>query len=856
MAAAVLAGGIACQANAAPLTSHPRLWITAADLPRLQSWAVASNPLWTNGVQAAALTAAAYADQHWNYTTGVPDAGWRDTGSTNWEADDTEAYAEMFAFMSLVDPVAANRPAWSQRAHALLMWEMNQAVQAPLAGAPFRDPAMITYNRANYWGEAWGLTIDWIYPSFSAADKATIRKVILQWGGQLMNANTTAFEHPQPVGLLNNKRMLGSAGSQKPAQREAAQLQLRWTGNNYYIGHMRNLALLSAAFDDADDFPVKKGLDGSVAGLRTDVLGAWLYQAYAMFEDPAVSGPVLGISTANNRSLGLAYGGLPLEGPLYGESIGYLDQTLLALSTAGLADPAIAGPQAGLVHSTFWDRTVDGFLHSISPLPQTLADATYLGPVYRMAGYGDELEDYVTYDRIDTFGPLAITDRLGNPQRYAKEQWIVRNALQGGAAGLNGRAANVWGNSNASYSILYFLALDPSVTPPADPRPGLTPFFTAPAMGRVLAHSNWSDSASWFTFRCGAETINHVGGDCGQFEFYRNGQWLTKEWSGYADDGLAYLPEYHNMVAVQNNTPADLNSLYAQVVAYGGQWNNGGNAGDPGVRISAQDGFAYARANATNLYNHPDFYSPQDATTKVQSVVRDVVWLNPDYVIVHDSTQTAVAGLARTSSLVLPAIPSINGTTAVMTSNGQQLTVQALLPAHALLSAQQRWTTTPSTEFDRVSDEEVSVDRLVITSKTFPAKQSFLAVLQGQDAGGVADPAGLVVSSAGSGYEGAVVDQTAVLFASSSAVFKGTSYSVPATTTRQIITGLVPGAGYTVTTSTAGAAIEVTITPGGPTLADGGGILSVGFAASVDAPQTYSSAPRPLLGGAPWSGGF
>jgi hypothetical protein len=91
-------------AQTTPLTTHPRLWLTQADLPRLRSWAVNSNPIYKNGLLVAANAAAAHADAHWNYTTGKPDSGWQGDGDVNWEGDDTEAYAEFFAFMSLVDP--------------------------------------------------------------------------------------------------------------------------------------------------------------------------------------------------------------------------------------------------------------------------------------------------------------------------------------------------------------------------------------------------------------------------------------------------------------------------------------------------------------------------------------------------------------------------------------------------------------------------------------------------------------------------------------------------------------------------------------------------------------------------------
>jgi len=58
-------------ANAAPLTIHPRLWITADDLPKLRGWAVNTNPMYKNGLSVAASIAKADVDAKWNWA-GLP----------------------------------------------------------------------------------------------------------------------------------------------------------------------------------------------------------------------------------------------------------------------------------------------------------------------------------------------------------------------------------------------------------------------------------------------------------------------------------------------------------------------------------------------------------------------------------------------------------------------------------------------------------------------------------------------------------------------------------------------------------------------------------------------------------------
>eukprot|EP01037_Dinobryon_pediforme_P022809 gene22809-24079_t len=110
-----LAGALA-PASAAPATDHPRLWVRSADVAKLRSWATATNPMYANGLASAAAYAKAHADARWNWTTGLPAATWNDSGGENWEGDTTEAYAEFFAFMSVVDPSSANRAQWAMRA--------------------------------------------------------------------------------------------------------------------------------------------------------------------------------------------------------------------------------------------------------------------------------------------------------------------------------------------------------------------------------------------------------------------------------------------------------------------------------------------------------------------------------------------------------------------------------------------------------------------------------------------------------------------------------------------------------------------------------------------------------------------
>lgn len=193
-----------------PQDDHPRLWLTAAELPRLRSWAVDSNPLYANGLALLAERAKQEMDEG-----RVPD---QDCGNVGYEEYPTEMYAELFAFLALVENEQAARDDYASRARTLIMHIFNEAAKGPANEEnytcnestqypPFRHPDFATEDRdrIRYHGEAFPLVVDWIYPSLSAEDKATIRKVFLRWAQEVVERG---YHHPEPVGLVNDPVLL------------------------------------------------------------------------------------------------------------------------------------------------------------------------------------------------------------------------------------------------------------------------------------------------------------------------------------------------------------------------------------------------------------------------------------------------------------------------------------------------------------------------------------------------------------------------------------------------------------------------------------------------------------------------
>jgi len=147
--------------------------------------------------------------------------------------------------------------------------------------------------------------------------------------------------------------------------------------------------------------------------------------------------------------------------------------------------------------------------------------------------------------------------------------------------------------------------------------------------------------------------------------------------------GRAIRRLYHNIwlsritIRATSTRPA----FYYQTDKYGSQWNNDGNDGDASLLLSVNDNWAYSLTDATNLYNHPDFYTAANAAMDVKKGGPLDRLAQPDYVVVYDRATTGHAGRYKQLNLALVAAPSISGNTARAVKGGQAVTVQSLLPA-------------------------------------------------------------------------------------------------------------------------------------------------------------------------------
>jgi len=806
------------------------LWITQSDLGRLRSWATASNPIYQQGMQPLLSQAVSVYNTQF-FPGGVPNPNYPDPGDTQgYTGYLTEQYGIVLAFNSLIDPDPNARIQYAGYARNLLMYAMNIAALGHLSGAPFRDPMFAVYNRANGSGEQWPLIVDWIYnatdasgnPILTASDKLTIRNVFLEWANDCINASTTGGDHPSPMGVVNSTQLLPN---NQP---------YRMASNNYYLGHARLLTMMALSIDPGDDPALDASAPASQLGntLRSYILnatGAWLYQEFSMMGDPSTVANAYGLS-GNGAGFGLASGGLPPEGMLYGHSFGFILGQLLALQTAGFNNAAYSGPQIQLIGAPVWDRYVVGYLSSMVPAAQVYASESWLGPVYEYASYGDLLRLWVTPDVMQSYALLALLDQEnGKTSNLNAARWFSIDASEGGSGALYTRITDPWSWSSSD-SILYYMLLDPAAPAATDPRPNFPTFFLDPGAGRIVAHSDWSPNGTMFDYRASWLSINHQDGDGGQFELYRKGEWLTKEMSNYDNNAVGLTTVYHNAMALQNycvdGTPS-IQWFETGEWANGSEWILGENAGDPTTIVSTGPGYVYAASNLTNLYNRPDFWSPNDGATDITQATRSIVWLNNDYIVVYDRATSLHSGLFKRFNLSLVTNPSINGSVATETlASGQQLFIQTLLPLDATSSA-----VYGAGNLNPIAELEPTQYIFTVEDPSEPADTRFLHVLQGADSGASMAQASYLQSTSGTAFDGAVFAGAAVYFpVSASGSFAGTSLSAPTGVNLMLVTGLTPNATYSVSVQSIGTGNVVSINPGGSgAAADSGGVLRLIF---------------------------
>jgi hypothetical protein len=203
----------------------------------------------------------------------------------------------------------------------------------------------------------------------------------------------------------------------------------------------------------------------------------------------------------------------------------------------------------------------------------------------------------------------------------------------------------------SSFMFAYdFLYDDSNVT--AQPVGSLNTAYYASGIGELYTRSGWDTHATWVNLIAGPYTQSHAHQDQGSLMIYKDG-WLAYDAVVDSHSGLTQETTAHGLVRITS----------------GGQ--SVPQIADTISRLAALHqgtGYTYASADLTPAYN---------GNSAVQKVQRDIVFLQPNVVIVFDRVQSA-NGTTQTWQLASPVAASISGATATITNAGHTLQIQKL----------------------------------------------------------------------------------------------------------------------------------------------------------------------------------
>lgn len=744
---------ITITASPTPLTTHPRLYFTSADIPGLVSKAVSSNEAW-NILSSMANAGAALDDAGFNagggYTcdagTGVPSASYISSEELGWSGgNESPRRAAIYALMANIDPTTGNRPRWQCRAHDLYMYTMNEILKS---SCNLGLCVAININ-GNYGGDvekALVVPYDWVYSSFSPSDKTTI---LAAWhkAGTMIRTNGipgtagaigVTSSSPLPFGTRNDPAIVSDA-TYLAALGTHALGQLRTSGNNYYSLHILQLGLMGAAIDAADDPDqgycaggwTKTCTDGRANSIRAyllDAVGAYLYKEVLNFEDPYVSTGYLNTSFGSSLSptaqcsagygsavtdcFGLGRGASSHEGsPLYIGSQQRVVDLFVALQSAGYLDPKnfmgqFAAPQLSFAFSSWWDMSIQQVLHS--QVPRLLSGNTQ---VLMSFGEVNAVKDEIGF-LSNQFGSLRFLDQLiGRTDRLNQTAWAYARNLA---------------STSYTFNVNQFPVLNPthfmwaptglnivSTLTATDPRSSMPKTSFALNSGMFITGSDWGTNGTVLNVQCPIwAAIDHEDNYCGRFQWYWGGDYVTKGVDGYGANTFTFPYEraqYENIMAIRHSRSATLNPYplndYNFVQGSPVRWGMNDPTPIP-PKWSTSSSYASFLADSTNSRKYT--FNSTNATADMLGATRNVFWDKNHHLFLYDRADTTSSDF-KLEWFITTGTPTITGREITWTSSLGTVDagIDVLLPTTAVAYSK-------TIDFAKVSADYSPSNRVVI----------------------------------------------------------------------------------------------------------------------------------------------
>jgi hypothetical protein len=178
--------------------------------------------------------------------------------------------------------------------------------------------------------------------------------------------------------------------------------------------------------------------------------------------------------------------------------------------------------------------------------------------------------------------------------------------------------------------------------------------YHAPGTGQLYMRSSWDKHATWVNLIAGPYTQSHAHQDQGALMLYKDG-WLSYDAVVDSHSGLRQEVGAHSTMRIGDLEQR--NSDQAKLVA-----------------LHKGSGYVHAAADLAPVYEGA-----------VQKLQREIVFLEPDTVVIFDRVQTSSSD-EQAWQMAMPMDPNISGTRASGAGDGHTLNIERLSPAGATSS--------------------------------------------------------------------------------------------------------------------------------------------------------------------------
>ena len=551
-----------------------------------------------------------------------------------------------------------------------------------------------------------------------------------------------------------------------------------------------------------------------------------MYLDWAATEDPGVTVPAYQAAYGNLSTqpacgstwgsgttpcFGINRGGESPEGSWYRYSTYRTRYLLNILHTAGYDDPILYGPQMSYGTSSWWD------LHYIAELSfLTGIDSGHnpnaMGEAFYNFTTGDTYQSWRSpNDYWDLAATLSYDTMTGRSDRSAALEWAPLNVAGGGPNGTTypgctsycgfvQNMSNDIGN-NIIFDFLFSLpATDPTVAPPADPRPNFPTDWYDAGNQHILVRSGWSTAGATgtaFSYYAPNTAIDHEDELAGRFDIYSNGEYITKGRIVFVDYNYAMAAANANNEAsyMQPANPGCSSWGCFQYGAYlgGGEIWHAIQNGTLSLNHSELPGYVGANLDLTPVYN-TNLVGGYPYFTSVPSASRSLVYLRATNQVVYYDRGTTATPQAHYLSLITTGPLTINGNTATWpTRSGNQKACYTSLLGGTLSDAGLPTGRLPTQKEDwqPYTTIRVSAGKVI--------RSTFLSTVEWGASSFSCSATSLINSSAGQTFQGAMIGSSLVMFSQTyPAAFAGTTFPASGATSIYI-SDLAPSTTYTIT---------------------------------------------------------